>query len=191
MHIDLAVISLIVLSGFFGYHSGATRQLAHWIGLGAAILLAKPTALLATPLVASAMQWPVKDTAAVLHYATLPFLFFAVGLVARFVLGLLEPGEERGPFDSALGAAVGLIRGAVISYAALSAMAYVEKPLVDLRVDLKGSRTYALARNHNLLAQEKAELKSVEKALDSRVHRGVSLDEVAPLRSPLPAALQR
>lgn len=58
MALDLAVIGLITLFAYAGYHSGAVRQLSHGIGLAAAWLLAKPTAALLGPAVAARMGWP-------------------------------------------------------------------------------------------------------------------------------------
>src|SRR5581483_3368213 len=140
MQIDLAVIAVVLVSALLGYRSGAVRQLSHWIGIATALVLTKPAAALVAPAVSNLMGWPLNQTARGLQYAMVPVIFLAVGLLSRLLLNLIEPGEERGPIDQALGVGVGLVRGGIFSFAFLCLLVPIEKALAKWGANLGGSK---------------------------------------------------
>ena len=191
MHIDLGVLALIGISALLGYRSGAVRQLSHWIAFAAALLLAKPAAALAAPLLASQTEWPAAEHLAGLRIALFPFVFLAANMIARLVLNLLEPGEERGPLDQALGVGVGLVRGFVVCYGLLVAAVYLQKPLSMLGLDLAGSRTIELARAHDPFAADRPNLKEVERKLGDQLEQRAATIKEGALKTGLSAPLVR
>lgn len=87
-----------------------------------------------------------------------PAILLVATLLARLILNMLEPGEERGPLDQGLGAPVGLVKGGAVVFVALCLAATLEEPLARFHFDLgaktQGSWMMAFARKHNPFAHE-------------------------------------
>jgi membrane protein required for colicin V production len=173
MALDLLILGLIALFAFAGYHSGAVRQLSHWIGLAAAYVLAKPAAAFLGPALAAHMGWPVSQTTSGLNVVMLPVILLTAMSAARLLLNAVEPGEERGPLDQGLGVPVGAVKGGAILFVMLCLAATLEKPLAQIHFDLdaktQGSWSMAFARNHNPFTPEHPyALDALKKLADAR-----------------------
>ena len=171
MPLDLGFLSLIAAFAIAGYYSGAVKQLAHWIGLGAALLSTKPAAAMMGPAVAAQMGWGAALVTGVLSTVLFPLIFFIASVVARIILNLIEPGEERGTLDQGLGVVVGGAKGGAIMFALMCLALTFEKPLARVNIDLdaktRGSYLAAFARGHNIFADsDQSGITALKKMLD-------------------------
>lgn len=97
MNLDLGLAAAVALFGFFGYRSGAIRQLMHWAGLAVGLLAAGPASTRLTPLVAPRLGVP----AAITHVLLSSILFTALGGLGAWlthaVLSKLAGTGRTGP----------------------------------------------------------------------------------------------
>ncbi|MBI3550084.1 MAG: CvpA family protein [Elusimicrobia bacterium] len=163
MVLDLMVLLALALFTLAGYRSGAVRQLSHWIGLGAACFLTKPAAALLAPLAAERLGWPAGPAAAGLSVVLYPAILLVSMVTARVILNLLEPGEEQGPLDEALGAPVGAAKGAAFAFVGLCLLANMDEAFARFQIDLpartKDSVSMRFARQHNPFTHEPKDVK--------------------------------
>ena len=160
MTLDLMLLGLIVVSALLGYHSGAVRQLSLWVGLVAACFGTQRAAAELGPRLGKAMGWAAVPSPKLMALICFVGLFLAAGMLARLILNLIEPGEERGPLDQGLGVVVGAAKGAAILFSILCLAATFEATLVKWRIDLpkstQGSTFMSLARSHNIFGPTRA-----------------------------------
>ncbi len=180
MNFDLGVLALALLCAATGYRSGAVRQVSSWLGLAAAYFCARPlTAAWAGP-AASSLGWSPGVTMAGLTVTLWVILYMGASQIARVVLNVLEPGEERGPLDKMLGAVAGAGKGGAIALAVVSVLLALEKPLQGLGVDMtkrtEGSHVMAFARQHRLVGSPREQASA---AASKAVEKGVEAGERA------------
>ncbi|MGI5862232.1 MAG: CvpA family protein [Myxococcales bacterium] len=166
MKIDLAVVVVILFFGGLGLWSGAIRQLAHLGGLIAGYLSARPLGLIAGPIVAQKLGYPLLFTSIGCSFVLFFVVYALTVLVLRLVLSKLLPDGESGALNRMGGFALGAAKAAVIVFVTLSALVLVEKPLSRLLKpyarEAKSSIAVGLARRHSLFAQI-PQLASIEK----------------------------
>lgn len=159
MNFDLLVGALTAIAAFTGYRSGAVRQLSSWIGLATAYFCARPLASAWGEAAARWLGWAPGVAAVAVSVTLWLVLYIGAGQLSRLALNLLEPGEERGPLDQALGAVAGAAKGCAIVLAGTSVLVALEKPLAGLGVDMtrrtQGSRVLAFVREHPLVGERR------------------------------------
>lgn len=166
MRIDLAVVVIILFFGGLGLWSGAIRQLAHLGGLVVGYLCARPLGMLAGPLVAQKLGYPLLFTSIGCSFVLFFVVYALCVLALRLLLSKLLPDGERGALNRMGGFALGALKAAAIVFVALSALVLVDKPLSRLlgpfAREAKGSIAIGLARRHSLFAQT-PQLASIER----------------------------
>jgi membrane protein required for colicin V production len=154
MNVDLLIAGLLAMFGLLGLVSGAIKQLSHWAGLGLAYVLAWPLAGRLTPLLAPRLGYPpigVKIGLSVLGF----FALYVLGTIAaHFALAKIAGNREKGRLDHAGGFVLGLAKGGVIVFVALSTALFFEKPLTEALGRLpdaaQKSAVVGFVRRHNL-----------------------------------------
>jgi membrane protein required for colicin V production len=156
MTLDLAVLCVLALFGIFGAISGAAKQIANVLALGAAYLSAGPVAKLAAPWLAKALG----TSLLVATGAATLFVFLAVWIPLRLALvtGLekLIAGEERQHSDvnRALGGVLGALKAATLVWVLFSALTFVERNVQvggrRFSLPAKDSQVLAAVRRYNL-----------------------------------------
>ncbi len=156
MGIDLVILGLVLFFAVVGAVTGASRQIAHLVGLALAYFVSRRLGPVLAPKVAEALGAPlligVLVGSVLLFIVVLVVVRFAVGALLQRVMAGKDP-ENRGP-DRALGFVLGGAKVAAILYVLLSALTFVEQHVVvagkKLGLSPKGSRAFVFAREHNL-----------------------------------------
>lgn len=150
--LDLAVLALLLALAVAGAVTGLLRQLAGLVSVAAGWAAARWLApLLAGPLLGGQPQpWARALLAAGCFVAALVAVRLVAWMVAK---GLHGAGGGLGALDRALGALLGGLKGALVAWVLLSALALVRRPveLLGWRVDVRSSDFGSLAARHNLL----------------------------------------
>ena len=162
-NVDFAFLAVVAVFGLLGYLSGAIRQLAQWAGLAAAYFLARPLAAQLTPLLtprlASLLPPKIQPPPAVVNMVLSSVLFCTLFLVGGIVLTALVSkllgGHGNGKANKIGGVLLGAGKGAVILFAALTVILFLEKPLTQvfggLPEPLAKSLSLGFTRAHNPL----------------------------------------
>ena len=154
MTLDLVLAGLVLVFGFFGFLSGAIRQLAHWLGLFLAYAAARPAATFATPYAAPDLGLS-PHVVNVLLSGLFFVLFFVLGSWAvQRLLQKIFPNRQNGRGDGAFGFLLGAGTGAVLLYTLVSFYVFFEKPLTKAfgapPPAVRDSVAVRLARSHDL-----------------------------------------
>lgn len=173
---DFAFLAFLLVLGLFGCLSGAIRQLTHWSGLALAYVCARPLAAKLTPMVtprlAPLMPPKIQLSPAVVNMGLSSVLFSAIFLLATVVLSVLAARTigrlENSRLNRAGGFLLGAAKGAVLVFAALAVLLFLEKPLTEsfggLPEPLAKSAAVGFVRAHNPL--EAAPLPALAKIED-------------------------
>ncbi|MBI5243161.1 MAG: CvpA family protein [Elusimicrobia bacterium] len=154
MTIDLAILSLVLLSGLLGLASGAIKQAAHLIGMAFAYLAALPLAAALTPMLAQKLGYPPAAVKVGLSVACFSVLYGVGTFAALCALRKLAGDREKSRLDRAAGFVLGAGKAGVVVFVMLSAVLFFEKPLVQALgktpEKIEQSNIIALVRRHNL-----------------------------------------
>jgi uncharacterized membrane protein required for colicin V production len=157
LKIDLVVLVALLLVGGMGMWSGAIRQLANLGGLVAGYLGARPLGAFLGPLVAQKFGYPLLFSSIACSFIAFFVVYALTVMLLRLVLSKLVPDGEHGALNRLGGFLLGTAKAGAIAFVALSALVFVEKPLIklwsDYRGEAKSSIALGLARRHNLLAR--------------------------------------
>ncbi|HZZ86102.1 MAG TPA: CvpA family protein [Anaeromyxobacteraceae bacterium] len=151
MTLDLACLAVLVLAALGGAFSGALRQLLQ-LAAGAAAFFAS-RALGPTLSLALARYLPPRAAGPLARLGLFVTVLVLVTLLGRLLLRGLFGEALRGPGDRAAGALLSAAKGALVLWAALSALALYGRPvsLGGVSLDPASSDFAAVAREHNLL----------------------------------------
>lgn len=156
MTIDLLILSLVLLFAVIGAVTGAARQIAQTVAIGAAFFSARPLGNLLGPHTAKALQVPlvfgtVMATLGVFIVVLLALRFALTAIIARILAGK-NPDDHR--LDRLLGFILGGAKVATLSYVLLSGLAFVDTHVTvagkKLGISPKDSVAFKLARTYNL-----------------------------------------
>jgi len=157
MTIDLVVLGLMLFFGIIGAITGAAKQIANLVGLGAGWFVSRRLGPVLGPKLAAALGG-VPLLLGVIGATIL--LFLVVWLAVRYALGFLlqrlmsgKNPEHRG-VDRFLGFILGGAKVALIAYVVLSALTFFEQHVVvagrRVGVSPKDSVAFRFARTYNL-----------------------------------------
>lgn len=187
MNFDLLIAALLIILGLLGLVSGAIRQLTHWAALALAYILAWPLASRLTPVLAPKLSLPPAAVKIILSSLGFFGLYALGAVVFHLILAKLAGNRENGRWDHAGGFLLGLGKGTVIVFVALSVAVYFEKPLTQALgrppAAVENSRTVAFVRRHNLFDSVPAPiLAKIEKlaAAARDPESGQSLESLEP-----------
>lgn len=195
--LDVLVLVVLALAALHGAMGGALRQL---VQLGAALVGWLAARHLAAPVAAGLGRWfpgfLARPGAAVLLFIG---AFALVSLLGALVLRATSVATVvRGPTDRAGGALLGGVKGGLMAWVLLSALALAGGTLpVRLGAGARGSEYASLARDHNLLMRidpTKARLlervlRAAREAEKNGVTRGEGAEARALLANPRVRAL--
>ncbi|MCP3101802.1 CvpA family protein [Myxococcus sp. K15C18031901] len=153
MVIDLIILGLVLFFGLIGAFTGASRQVANWVGLGLGYFASHRLGPLAAPRLAAALDGPL-----LLGTVLGTFLvFLVVWLSVRYALGALlqrflatgQANEDRS-VDRLLGFVLGAGKMAAIAWVVLSALAFFEQHVVvaGRRIDVSPQDSLAAKAAH-------------------------------------------
>ncbi|MCY0996328.1 CvpA family protein [Myxococcus sp. MISCRS1] len=157
MVIDLVILGLVLFFGMIGAFTGASRQVANWVGLALGYFASRKLGPLLAPRFAEAVDGPLV-VGLVLGTA---LLFVCVWLTVRYALGALlarflatgKDNEDRS-IDRLLGFILGAAKTAAFAWFVLSAMSFFEQHVViagkRVGVSPKDSLAVSAARRYNL-----------------------------------------
>ena len=154
MSLDLGILAVLALFAWNGSMAGLIEQATHWSALAFGYFAAWPAATRLAPSVAPKLRvspFGVEVSMAAVFYLA----FYAVGaLVLQRILRMLVGQAEGKAWNRWGGALLGLGKGAVVVYAALSLVLFFEAPLTKALGPLpaRASKAVALARAHNLFS---------------------------------------
>jgi membrane protein required for colicin V production len=154
--IDLTILCVVLFFALVGLYTGASKQIAHLVGLVAAYFVSRRLGSVVGPRLAEAMGTPlligVVLGSMLLFIFTLVVVRYALGALLQRVMTGRDP-NNRGP-DRAIGFVLGGAKVAVIAYVLLSALSFAEEHVVvagkRLNTSPKDSRAFAFVREHNL-----------------------------------------
>lgn len=161
--IDFAFLAFLAVLGLLGWLSGAIRQLSHWAGLALAYFCAPPLAALLTPLVtprlAPLLPAKLPLSPAVVNMSLTSSLFSLIFIIGTVVLSVLAGKmigvHENGKANRIGGFVLGAAKAAVLVFAALAVLLFLEKPLTEafggLYEPLAKSVAVGFVRAHNPL----------------------------------------
>jgi len=148
--LDLTVLALFALAALHGAASGALRQ---FVQFGAALVGWLAARHLAAPVAAGLSRWSPGFLA---RPAACALLFLGAFALVSLLGGLLLRGAKavRGPTDRGAGALIGGLKGALVAWVLLSALALAGSALSGrLGTEARASEYASLAREHNLLSR--------------------------------------
>jgi len=185
--LDVLVLVVLALAALHGAMGGALRQL---VQLGAALVGWLAARHLAAPVATGLGRWfpgfLARPGAAVLLFVG---AFALVSLLGALVLRATSVSTVvRGPTDRAGGALLGGVKGALVAWVLLSALALAGGTLPGrIGSGARGSEYVSLARQHNLLMRIDASkarlLERVLKAAREAERNGVTEGEGAEARA--------
>ncbi len=156
MVIDLVILGVVLLFAVLGALSGAARQVANLVALGAAYFAARQLGPVVAPRLAEAVNGPL--LAGVVLGTLLVFLVvlfavrYALTSLLRWLLGARD--EEGRAMDQFLGFVLGALKAGLVAYVVLSGLTFVEQHVAvagrRLGVSPEGSVAVTLARRYNL-----------------------------------------
>ncbi len=153
-NVDVALLTFAGLVAAYGFYQGAIQQVSEWIGLATAILLSKPAAAAAAPLLAERMGWPLYLTSVGLSAVSMPVVLIAATLLSRLIINAIIPGDQRNMPDRITGLFLGGGKAAVVAWAGLSVLLAFEKPLSKVHSGIKpalgASKAASFTREHSL-----------------------------------------
>ncbi|MCE9666956.1 CvpA family protein [Myxococcus stipitatus] len=157
MVIDLIILGLVLFFGLIGAFTGASRQVANWVGLGLGYFASRRLGPLVAPRLAAAMDGPLLVGTVVGTF----LVFLVVWLSVRYALGTLlqrflatgKDNEDRS-IDRFLGFVLGAGKMVAFVWVALSALSFFEQHVVvagrRIGVSPKDSLLAQAARRYNL-----------------------------------------
>lgn len=157
MTIDLVILGLMLFFGIIGAVTGAARQIANVVGMGAAWFVSRRLGPLLGPKLAAALGGVPLLMGVI---AATGLVFLVVWVAVRYALGYLlqrllagKDPENRGA-DRFLGFFLGAAKVALIAYVVTSGLTFFEQHVVvagrRLGVSPKDSISFKFAREHNL-----------------------------------------
>ncbi|WP_342381165.1 CvpA family protein [Myxococcus stipitatus] len=157
MVIDLIILGMVLFFGLIGAFTGASRQVANWVGLALGYFTSRKLGPLVAPHMAEALDGPLL----VGLVAGTVLLFVGVWLSVRYALGSLlqrflatgKDNQDRS-VDRLLGFLLGAGKTAAFAWLALSALAFFEQHVIvagrRLGVSPHDSLAAQAARRFNL-----------------------------------------
>lgn len=157
MVIDLIILGMVLFFGIIGAFTGASRQVANWVGLALGFFASRRLGPFVAPRLAEALDGPLLLG---LLLGTV-LLFIGVWLTVRYALGALlqrflstgKQNENQG-IDRFLGFVLGAGKTAAFAWMALSAMTFFEQHVIiagkRIGVSPKDSLAAQAARRFNL-----------------------------------------
>jgi membrane protein required for colicin V production len=156
MAIDLIILGLVLFFALVGAFTGAARQIAHMVGMAVAWFVSRRLGPVVGPKLADSLGAAqfigVLVGTALIFIVVLVAVRYALGALLKRVMTGKDP-DNRGP-DRAIGFVLGGAKVAVLAYALVSALTFVEQHVVvagkKLGLSPKDSRAFGFAREHNL-----------------------------------------
>lgn len=177
MSLDLAVLALLTVAALLGAATGALRQLVSLGAVALGVLAARAWTDDVAAGLSRSLQPGARLVAPLLLFLGVFALASLAGALVLRVTGVAR--VVRGPSDRGVGAILGGVKGFLVAWALLSALALAgdSAPARVLRWS-RGSDALALAREHNLVRRLRPDAAAaVERALEAarRVERAGGL----------------